>query len=106
MKHKYCLLSPSLKKCISEVLTTRFTRLTPKPSILESFEYHLDDDRSCLQISYLGDAASGRIHIQYQESQREQADIIFKIVPSSSLRHISVSFHSNYDNNSFSIKMK
>ncbi|XP_053400732.1 uncharacterized protein LOC123557879 [Mercenaria mercenaria] len=72
-----------------QLLVTHFTRLSPMPIIIESFEYHLEED-SCLQIVYYGDAASGKIQLRYQRDDQQQAEILFRIEPTPSTRHISV----------------
>ena len=72
-------------------MVTYFARVNPKPSIIESFEYHLQAD-SCLQIDYISDSAFGKIELQYQADDKEQTETIFQIKPSTSTRHISVSF--------------
>jgi hypothetical protein len=79
---------------------TSFTRVNPKPSILESFEYHLDED-SCLQINYVSDAAFGKVELNYQADDDEKhTETVFQIEPSTSTRHISVSKRQCYLNKS------
>ncbi|XP_060602790.1 uncharacterized protein LOC132755874 [Ruditapes philippinarum] len=73
-----------------QILVTYFTKVNPKPSILESFEYHLDEE-SCIQINYLSDAAFGKVELNYQaDNDEKHTETVFQIEPSTSTRHISV----------------
>ncbi|XP_053400733.1 uncharacterized protein LOC123558624 [Mercenaria mercenaria] len=73
----------------SQSLITRFATLLARPSILESFEYHLEED-SCLQINYFGDVPYGKIQLIYGSNADKDAEIFFYVSPSADVRHISV----------------
>ncbi|XP_060593200.1 MAM and LDL-receptor class A domain-containing protein 1-like [Ruditapes philippinarum] len=70
-------------------LVARFPTPLARPAVLESFEYHLEND-SCLQINYLGDVAYGEIHLIYETETEKETDVRFDIKPSTDIRHVSV----------------
>jgi hypothetical protein len=74
----------------SAFLVARFPSPLARPAVLESFEYHLEND-SCLQVNYLGDVAYGEIHLIYETETEKETDVRFDIKPATDIRHVSVS---------------
>ncbi|XP_052763004.1 uncharacterized protein LOC128205431 isoform X2 [Mya arenaria] len=68
-------------------LQTTFTRLTLKPSVLESFEYHVRQ-RSCFTMAYFGDVSSINVTTEYHN--QNTGSFIFNVVPGTDLRHLAV----------------
>ncbi|WAR17186.1 NETR-like protein [Mya arenaria] len=68
-------------------LQTTFTILTLKPSVLESFEYHVKQ-RSCFTMAYFGDVSSINVTTEYHYQITES--FVFNVVPRTDLRHLAV----------------